>query len=194
MSLTTLAKVKAYLGISHTRSDSLLSALILSCDRIVKTFLAGRVLESASYTEQLDGTDYDTLKLGQYPVTSVTEVKIDINRQFGDDIPAEDLDTIGVDSEAGILYRIHCRWPPCWKGVQVKYVAGYSSIPGDVEQAANMIVADLFTRASQLAGGQSQNALTSENLGDRSEGYADEQGQYGLPKVAELLLAPYRKW
>lgn len=74
MDLTTLTKVKAYLGISGTSQDTLLSSLITSVSAGIESF-CGRTFASTSHTEYYDGDNKDKIFLRNYPVTSLTSVK-----------------------------------------------------------------------------------------------------------------------
>jgi hypothetical protein len=191
MSLTSVNNVKAYAGITGSTDDSLLASLVLSCDEAVKSLLLGRVLESANYTEVYDGSGREELVLKQRPVTAITEVKFDSDWGFGDDIEAETLADFQADSGTGIAYWRNGKWPRGRRNVRVKYTAGYATLPKDVVQAANIIVADWYVRAKQLAAGQSQNEIASENTGDRSQSYHKEATEWGIPSQARDYLIMY---
>ena len=192
MPLTSRTNVKAYCGVTVSTDDSLIDSLILYADAAVKK-ATNRVFASASYTERRDGNGREELRLQQYPVTALTSVKVDSNREFGADT-ALDADEYDLDGDAGLVYRIGTVWPCGTRNIQVVYTAGYSTIPDDVVHAANIIVADWYTRAKQLAGGQSQNELSGENLGEESQSYVKELVDgWGIPAQAVAILDRYRQ-
>lgn len=192
MALTTVAKVKAYLGLSGSSDDALLTDLVAEAESAIVELTGGRQLEAASITEVLDGSGREALRLTHYPVNSVGTVKLAANRDFAaaDPLAAGDLH---FDPAAGLLYWRGGCWPLGLRNVQVTYNAGYSTLPVAITRAANIVVADWYTRAKQLASGQSQNELASENLGDRSESYHRELTDWGIPAPAKSLLMPYLK-
>jgi hypothetical protein len=190
MSLTNSTNVKQYIGISGSGDDTLLAALILYADDMVKRFL-GRSLESTSYTERLDGNGRDFIRLANYPVISVTSVNVDAGWDFDPDND-EDAEDYYLDAEPGLIFHTTGVWSEGRRNIKVVYSAGYATLPKDVVHAANIIVADLYTRAKQLAGGGIQNELAQEDLGDRNDYYQKELTAGGIPAQAEAILNRYR--
>lgn len=191
MALTTLAKVKEYAGVVGTSDDALLTSLIAELPAIVKALLLGRELEAADYVEQYDGDGRDCLILNQRPINSVDEVKFDANWGFGEGIPAVDAGDLFAEPGAGLLYIKGTCFPRGRRNVRVTYNAGFETIPGDIERAANITVADWYTRAKQLASGQSQNELASESAGERSDSYQKEATEWGVPAQAKAYFERY---
>lgn len=75
MNLTTLARVKAYLGISGTAQDSLITLLIPQVsDQIAKHLR--RDLAVTTYKGWVNGTGSPILRLEQWPILSVHQVSI----------------------------------------------------------------------------------------------------------------------
>ena len=66
----------------------------------------------------------------------------------------------------------------------VVYVAGYSTVPGDLDLACRMIVAQLFGRADHGADG-----IAEERLGE----YTVKWDAATLPATAKQILAKYRE-
>ena len=201
MSLTSRSSAKVYLGIASgdTSDDTLLDTLVLVADGLIKGILGGRILEAASYTLKLDGSGRNFLRLPQWPINSITSIKIDPSWQFGDG-SLVDAASYDFDAESGIVYfGTGCTfewgattvWPEGIRNIQVIGNLGYSSLPKDVVHAANIVVADVFTRAKQLEGGQSQSEMVSEDLGDRVDDYAKELSDWGVPAQAKAILQRY---
>lgn len=193
MSLTSVSNVKSWAGISGDSDNTLIESLIAACDEHVKALLLGRVLESAEYVEKLDGTGFDFLTLSQRPVTEVAEVKIDADRGFGSGIEALASDEYDLDADTGMLYRVAATWPFGRRNIRVTYTAGYATVPADVTQAANEIVAEWYVRAKQLKSGQSQAEVASENVGYESQTYVQQTSDWGIPDLAKSKLLKYAR-
>ena len=75
MNLTTLARMKAYLGISGTAQDALITLLIPQVsDQIAKHLC--RDLEVTTYKSWVNGSGSPILRLEQWPILSVYQVSI----------------------------------------------------------------------------------------------------------------------
>lgn len=74
--LTTLERVKAYLGLSAVEADAKLSQFISSSSAWVVSQL-GRSVLSTTYTETRDGDGSDLLILERWPVNAVSSLTVD---------------------------------------------------------------------------------------------------------------------
>src|SRR5947208_10975937 len=83
MSLDTLANVKARLGITTSADDTLLGLLQDSADQAVANY-CDRDFAGGTFTEYHPGGS-EFVHLRNYPVTSVTSVKVDPAYAFGPD-------------------------------------------------------------------------------------------------------------
>src|SRR5437667_11251123 len=81
MSIDTLANVKARLGITTSADDTLLGLLQNSADRWVSNY-CGRDFGGGTYTEYHPGGS-EFVHLRNFPVQSVTTVKVDPSYGFG---------------------------------------------------------------------------------------------------------------
>src|SRR5262245_38083242 len=81
MALIILSDVKTHLGITTSADDALLTQLQASADDFVEQYCQ-RSFAGGSFTEDHAGGG-STLFLRNYPVTSITSVKVDTNRAFG---------------------------------------------------------------------------------------------------------------
>ncbi len=156
--LTTLTKVKTYLGISSVTQDTLISSLITSVSAEVESF-CGRKFESDTYTEYFDTDGETKIFLKNYPVTSLTSVKYQNgvwnNITWLDYINSSYLlnEEIGKVSFDGHL-------PKAEKYLEIVYVGGYlidwdnetdpllHTLPADLTQAVNEIVASKYNLKS----------------------------------------------
>ena len=169
MALTTLSTIKSILNVTTTAQDAWLSALRTAAEAVIAR-RCNRVFESATYTEYYTGNSTKYLVLRQKPVTSITSVYMDNDGNYGftsgsfDSTTlltsgvdySLDLDTNGTTSSSGILVRMKTVWPmldrsytprqlvlnigPSMGNIKVTYVAGYTTIPDDLQYAVALIV------------------------------------------------------
>lgn len=169
MALTTLSVIKAFLNIVDTNQDTWLTALQLAAEAAIKDYCQQN-FESATYTEYYSGSGTRAIVLRQRPVTSITSVHVDNDGNFGfgtTPFPAItilesgsdyalDLDTGSTISRSGILWRVNTIWQQNERthrvgqlyqpyqqplgNIKVVYVAGYTTIPQDLQYAVCLMV------------------------------------------------------
>lgn len=132
MEYTTIANLKAYLGISDTSSDALLTNLIKRCSQQFDKYL-GRNLWSKAYTEYVTMDDDNLLIVANGPVNSVSSIKYDNASWSPIEYTRIDGNIIYLSNSVDGL-------------VFVEYNAWYSSINDilDVEQACLEACNDLW--------------------------------------------------
>ena len=169
MALTDVATIKTQLGITDSSEDALLAQLLAQVESVIANE-THRVFESATYTEYLHGNGTRKLVLGHTPVTSITAIYEDVEGWYG--VPTDSFDSAtllvpgedyvldvndGTQSTTGIVWRINANWQNTTLvahkavapqlddqpgSIKVTYVAGYTTIPKDLELAAiNMVAA-----------------------------------------------------
>ena len=178
--LTTRTNVKTALGITGTKFDSAIDALLAQVTDLVQTYCR-RTFAQATYTEYYKafGEGSTVLVLRQYPVDSVTSVHVstELPRSYGsDELLTADEDYFLEDADAGLLERVDGGvWPAKAKATKVVYVAGYSTIPGDLERAAIEIICMKMYKAGAGGGNllypfqgisQGEGAVTGVRLND----------------------------
>lgn len=146
MSLVTLANYKAYLKIGDTSQDTNLTVLQSAVEKRIKNFL-NRDLESATYTDEYyTGKGTNKMVLRQYPITSVTTIKrydgISGSSEVWTTLVAlTDYDRLVLDTEACYINLDNGQFE---SGVdnnyKITYVAGYSSIPDDIQMACKELL------------------------------------------------------
>jgi uncharacterized phiE125 gp8 family phage protein len=180
--LTTLERVKAYLGVSDPGDDALLGAFIASASEAIEHY-CGRQFAQAARTEYHDGAGAASLVLRVRPVSAVSAVRDDPARHFGPSsllTPAQYV----FYPESGILARTDGVFADARRNVEVTYTAGFLSVPPAVEQAANILVAHFYNRGRHGGDG-----LVNESLGAYSVSYNDAE----WPAAAKALLFEYRE-
>jgi hypothetical protein len=137
--LTTLADVKESLGLSSGDSskNNLINRKINQVSQQLENYCE-RVFHAADYTEYYTGTLIDQLVLNQRPVNSLTTLSYRTSAANLTDFIDIDSSYYFLDSTSGIVnmtFAAYGRWQR-WK---VVYNAGYTTIPNDLAEAANIL-------------------------------------------------------
>ena len=194
--ISSTTRLKRYIGISGTDDDSLLAELIAEIDAKAKLIMGGRIVESTVYANaRIDGSGRDELLLPQFPVTALSDVRMANDYAFADATVLVEDDDYTYDPDSGIITHLSGVWSEGVRNVRLTFTAGYATVPDDLIEAASHCVADRYTRAKQLASGQSQAELVSESLsGGRSESHrSDMDPQWNIPATAVAVFKQYRK-
>ncbi|MFH0911720.1 MAG: head-tail connector protein [Planctomycetota bacterium] len=180
--LTTLAKVKAYLGVSGSGDDTLLEALIDSVSEAIEHY-CGREFAAKERTEFHDGGGAASLVLRCRPVQSIASLRDDPARLFPEGSEIAPAGYVFYP-EAGIVVLDGASFSDGRRNVRVTYTAGFSAVPPAVEQAANILAAHFYNRGRQGGDG-----LASESLGAYTVSYNEAE----WPASAQGLLFEYRE-
>jgi hypothetical protein len=132
--LCTRKNVKDYLNItgSNSTSDNLINDLINRISTAFESY-CGRSFLSATYTEYYDGRGENELFLDKYPVTSITEINDDSDWTWATStvIPSA---SYRIADERSVYYD--GIFSTGRQSIKITYVAGYSTTPEDLLQAA----------------------------------------------------------
>jgi len=140
-----------------------------------------RKLASREYTDLiLDGNGADMLLLPQWPVTVITEIRIDSARDFGDDTVL-DSDEYGSYGDGRVFILGYL--PSARRCVMVTYTAGYVTVPDDLQDAVIEAIAYTWKRTK------------SRSIGTRSTTADGVTTQYeiDIPIPAMRVFETYRK-
>lgn len=205
--------------VDDTDQDQLLIALIDQADEIIAKMVprdrvpGNHPFNSVQATEYYDGKGDEELLLRRRPVTTIARVSVDSTGYYGKGTSAfqaaddwtegTDFVSISLDEtehNPGILLSLRTRgigraarrggfWPEGRGNILVQYTAGYSTIPSDLEYAANQLVAAMW-HASDLGLGGPVDAM---RLGDQS--FRLLQSGKGGPDLLHInkILAKYRE-
>jgi uncharacterized phiE125 gp8 family phage protein len=135
----SLNKVKTYLGIEGATHDAMLEVLADGVSERIEAYL-GRAFVTRSVTETLDGNGKQFIFLRNYPVQSVTSLRIRyslLDEWTELTVAAETV----LDQRLGRLYLTSTCFPKGPLAVEVTYQAGFgaqdnAALPADVVQAA----------------------------------------------------------
>lgn len=74
--LTTIARVKIFMGVSGDSKDAKLTQLINQVTGFIEQYTKRNMLSQTYTDEEYDGTGIDTLILRQFPVTTFTQLQV----------------------------------------------------------------------------------------------------------------------
>jgi hypothetical protein len=131
--LTTLAAVKAFLALTTTAQDALISSLIPRESRTIEAWTGRRFPAVTNTLRRLNGTGTSRLTLPDTPILSISHLSID-----GDEIPAS---ADGVDAgyvhDDTTIYLIGYSFPQRAQCVVCSWLAGYVESETDFIPAGN---------------------------------------------------------
>lgn len=187
--LTTLAVVKAEMGITATTDDAVL-ALYISSESQKIAAACGVVFprETVVDTFRIDtcctAEALGALPLARAPVGTITSVY-----ESGELVPAAEYE---VDANAGLLYRLTTTdgYRRAWfsEKIVVAYQGGYATIPGPVADACVQMVKQRYYARSK---DPTLRVLDIEGV-SREEYWVGAVND-GMPADVDLLLAPYKR-
>lgn len=181
VALISVADAQSYIGI--TGEVALLENLIHEASRFLVSF-CGRTFVSTTFTEYYDGSGEAELILRVRPVISVTSVHEDSLRAFGSSVLIDSGDYM-VLKEQGIirLWNTRAAFIRGAAVVKVVYVAGWATIPYDIQQAVKELVALKYFKQNKRRHG-----VDSETIGETTTGFNTSD----LPKDIKSVLENYR--
>lgn len=176
--LASLNKTKPFLGVDlDDTSQDLEIILALKAASAAIERETNRSYEHKPYRQTLDGSGTQFLRLRNFPVHSVSMLKVEGKEQ--------DSGSFVIESENGMLFR-RSGWPCGSRLIDVEYLAGYilpsdeagapeATLPENIQLACIMF-AQMLLRSP---------GVKSERVGDISVTYDDSKG---LPDVVKALI------
>lgn len=183
MSLTTLAKVKNQLDIpvSDTSQDTRLNTYLNAASAAIESYCE-RKFEQTTYTEYHHGRRMNFIMPREFPIISVTELRVDGDRVFTDPstlIPVNEYSI--ADRNRTIFYS--GKFPQGFNNIKLVYSAGYATIPGDIELAC-IWACEWFVKHRE----RKDIGRTSVSKGDESVGILAS-----MPPMILELINPYKR-
>lgn len=192
MAIVDFKTAKGFLKITSPTEDEevILKALVDEISEAVEDY-CGRKFESATFTQDYNGSGTRNLMLRQFPIISVTTV----TRTKAD---AADTQVVvasteyNIHADAGILqmhpvnYSDSAVWIKGDMNYEIVYVAGYAtaSMPKALIGACKIWIATVFQKAKQ-----NLFAVQSTLIGDDTVTFSDND----IPPTVKLMLKPWRK-
>ena len=161
-------------------------------EHTARQFAGGTVTETHSAGREL-------VFLRNFPVASLTSLKVDSARQFGPDT-VRAIDTFVVHSDRGVIESVDGSFlkpragrTDDWPGaLQVVYATATGAVPGAVKEAFCQLIGHWY-RMAKTAVDQNYQMLTSriESTGQKDWPWSVAAGE-PLPPGMLQLLQPYR--
>jgi hypothetical protein len=133
-SLTDLENVKNFYGMTGSKQldDDLLEDLIDRISEAIYSYCNVTSFKEKTYTEYQDGAGSKYLFVNNTPIISVTSINDDEDWEWG-------LDTVIDSSQYRIVDKRYIVWKDDYftnadQNIKIIYKAGYSTVPGDLEQ------------------------------------------------------------
>ena len=218
MALTTVGNVKTFIGLTTTADDAFLDLVLPAVEAEVKKYI-DRDIESTSYVDWYGGNWSNILSLNEFPVTSISEVKEDLQGGSGaitGSFSSTTILTAGSDYttvkdgrnqliETGRLFRMNGVWQgwyrrkgglltptrvPSEGTIKVTYTAGYAA--GAIPKDIQMAVWSLCAqiRQARKRGGQ---PISSESLAEYSYSLSQMNWNELILGTVKQLLSRYRR-
>ncbi len=191
--LTTLTDIKAALAVSGTGDDGLLERMLNGADGYIEA-VTGRDFAGGTFTE-LHAGNRAAVFLANFPVTSVTSLKVDPGRAFGAETERA-ADTFVLHAARGVIESLTGpfvvgggRAPAT---VRVVYATATGAVPHAVKEACSQLVAHWY-RQVKTFNDQQYRMLVEHGDGTNSRAWpwSLASGLRVPPAVAQLL-APFR--
>lgn len=172
--LTTLPMAKQHLNIgpSDTSQDTRLELFINAATSRIES-MTDRLLKEGTITELQHGGRQDILLLRQYPVTAVTEVRIDSTKTFTDPdtLVTTDQYIIGDDGNT-LAFKFFL--PRGTNNVKIIYTAGYNSTDhagnlAELEMCCLWLVEWFYRHRERGDMGRSNKSKNGESVGILTE-------------------------
>lgn len=186
MSLVTLANIKAYMGITGSAEDDLLTILQESVEQSVLNYCEVAFAPTVVTNEIYDGSRADIIVPQNCPIRSVQQLIFDC-------MPDGTLGTVMVQG-TDYYFDENCitlvtRSTPFYRGnIRIDYTHGYATVPGDVKHAIYEAVKANYQRRKRNA-----EDVGSRSKMDESESYTSAwDKKTGLPASVVSKLQSYR--
>jgi uncharacterized phiE125 gp8 family phage protein len=179
-------------------NTALLNALLNAASNMIEN-ACRRSFASTTRTEYYDGDDTQRLVLRQYPITSITSISVYESGGTWTAITPV-LTAFIVNAVNGVVqFNNNCStalayiyFPLGMQNIKIVYVAGYATIPDDLQEAAVQTAAWLMQCSTNNPN------IIRERLGNYEVQFIGAVSSAGampaqLPPTVRTLIAPYRE-
>ena len=197
MPLDTLSNAKSVLLVSGSGDDTMLAQLLDAADSFIEKY-TGRSFAGGTFTETHPAGG-PMLFLRNFPVASVTSLKVDADRAFGSGTE-RDTTTYAIHADRGVvesrtgpfLSPYRKGWADWPESVKVVYTTATGSVPAAVKQAFSDLVGHWY-RLAKTSLDANFLMLTESINGTTSKGYSWSLTRgLAIPPGVLKLLEPYR--
>ena len=197
MPLDTLSNAKSVLLVSGSGDDTMLAQLLDAADSFIEKY-TGRSFAGGTFTETHPAGG-PMLFLRNFPVASVTSLKVDADRAFGSGTE-RDTASYAIHADRGVvesrtgpfLTPYRKGWADWPESVKVVYTTATGSVPAAVKQAFSDLVGHWYRLAKTNLDANFL-MLTESINGTTSKGYSWSLTRgLAIPPGVLKLLEPYR--
>lgn len=176
--LTTLKAVKEWASIEGSSDDALLERLIKAASSYIALWCS-RTFEVTNVTEFYDGNGRRQIAVRNYPILSVSAVRID-----GVAVPASSAFNVGgyYFDNFSISLRGDYKFSRGPANVEVSYSYGFAEVPDDLEQACIEMVLARYRDKNRLG-------LQTQSIHGEAVSYNPSE----LSAFARAVLAQYKR-
>lgn len=204
MGLVTKAFCRNFPSLASTTKlpDALLDILITTCSRSIERFCQ-RTFLSTTYTNQLmDGTGARAIILPNFPLVSISAIGIRNNDNVWSAIDPTNVefetDVTRSDGEVWFapgITDLYTWFPQGERNIRMTYVAGFATIPEDVQMGAALWIAHAFqsSRRDQTKQSEQIGKYGYTNVSPSTSAFHPEFSAYP-PDEARRFLSSYRKF
>ncbi len=184
MALATLAQLKSQLGIlnSETKYDTKLNLYLNAASDWVETY-CDRKFEASNYVEILSGNRCNFLNPDQWPIISVSELRISWNRDWASATSLIASTDYGISSDKiGVTYYAGY-FPQGYDNVRLSYRAGYETIPSDLQLGVIWAAEWFYLHNNRGDSGRTTASKQGESVGVLAE----------VPPMCKQIIDSYRR-
>lgn len=140
--LTTLATAKAYLKIPtlEVGQDAMIELFINAASDDIERYCQ-RQIKSQTYTEYRHGRNQNILLPEQWPITAVTELRVDSDSDFTATDTLVPVDDYRIGDSGTTIVLVNGRvFAKGYHNIRLIYTAGFAAVPSSLENACLWIV------------------------------------------------------
>ena len=185
--LISLDDIREALGLEseEVKDDGFLISIINRASQRIETY-CGRTFNVAYYTEYHDGDGGSEVLLDQYPITHVSGLWDDVDRDFGDDYEMDADDYLIYANEGRLsLYNDESTFCLGRQNIKVCYSGGYTTIPEDLKQACVDLALTSYRKQKEKTHG----VMSRTTAGGASAMYDLRE----IPADVKAILDTYKK-
>jgi hypothetical protein len=160
-----LAAVKVFLEETTTDFDTQIEAMLNGLNRFIEKFL-NKSIDGTIYHELYDGNGEKKLLLDNYPITSVSILSDDIDKDSKVYNSVISTDEILIHGNAGIIELYNQSFCKSQKNIYIKYTAGYTSqtIEPDLQMALYEMISKKWEDYKDKRYGMVTKTVLDENV------------------------------
>lgn len=161
-----MAKTYLKIPLAETSQDSLVEFFINASSEMIERE-TDRKLKAQSIVDTIHGRSSNIVLLSQWPVNSITELRIDNSSIFVDANTLIDASEYRIGDDNNSLVLLNRVFTKGYNNVRVTFNGGYSTLPSDLEHAClwmvfyyhKMRIAEDIGRSSKSKGDESFSML-----------------------------------